>query len=49
MYEAEELCNKIAIINKGKIMKVDTLGNLKKRFKKGATLEEVFINLTKEK
>ncbi len=28
MYEAEEMCNRIAIINKGNLIKVDTTNNL---------------------
>ena len=28
MYEAEEMCNKIAIINKGNLVKLDTTENL---------------------
>ena len=28
MYEAEEICNKIAIINKGNLVKLDTTANL---------------------
>ena len=28
MYEAEEMCNKIAIINKGNLIKLDTTENL---------------------
>ena len=28
MYEAEEMCNKIAIINKGNLVKLDTTKNL---------------------
>jgi len=28
MYEAEEMCNKIAIINKGNLIKIDTTENL---------------------
>jgi ABC-2 type transport system ATP-binding protein len=30
MYEADELCDRIAILNNGKLMAVDTPGNLKK-------------------
>ena len=28
MYEAEEMCNRIAIINKGNLIKLDTTENL---------------------
>jgi len=44
--EAEALCKRIAIINKGKIIKLDTTENLLKSHGKNATLEEVFIHLT---
>ena len=42
--EAEALCERIAIINKGKIIKLDTKENLLKMH--GAKLEDVFIHLT---
>jgi ABC-2 type transport system ATP-binding protein len=44
--EAEYLCERIAIINKGKIIKLDTTEKLLKSHGKGAKLEEVFIHLT---
>jgi ABC-2 type transport system ATP-binding protein len=56
MDEAEELCNRVAFIEKGKIIALDTPDNLidtlvKKGFErkkevKQANLEDVFINLT---
>jgi ABC-2 type transport system ATP-binding protein len=56
MDEAEELCDRIAIIDAGKIMRIDTPDNLidsllatgfeKNKKVKPANLEDVFINLT---
>ncbi len=56
MDEAEELCDRVAIIDKGKIKKIDTPENLiidlvKKGFKRArklndANLEDVFLDLT---
>ena len=51
MQEADELCDRIAIINKGKIIAMDTPCELKKRYgEKGVdgTLEQVFLNLIKK-
>ncbi len=45
--EAEELCERIAIINNGEIVKIDTTKNMKKVLGHDAKLEEVFIHLTK--
>ena len=45
--EAEALCKRIAIINKGSIIKLDTTPNLLKLHGKDAKLEEVFLELTK--
>ena len=42
--EAEKLCDRIAIINKGKIIALDTKENLLKIHNK--TLEEIFLQLT---
>lgn len=44
--EAEALCKRIAIINKGKIIKVDTKENLLKEHG-NKKLEEIFLKLTK--
>lgn len=56
MDEAEELCDRVAIVDKGKIISVNTPGLLidellasgfeKKRITKAANLEDVFIALT---
>lgn len=44
--EAEALCDRIAIINKGKIIKLDTKENLLKEHG-NKKLEEIFLQLTK--
>ena len=46
--EAEAMCERIAIIDQGKIIKLDTKDNLLKSHGKDAKLEEVFIELTKK-
>jgi len=48
MHEAELVCDRIAIINKGELVAVDTLEGLKKRVPKikNPSLEEIFLNLT---
>lgn len=50
MQEADDLCDNIAIINKGKIVALDTPEQLKKTYGKNgvnSTLEEVFLCLCK--
>ena len=44
---AEKLCDRIAIINKGKIVFVGTLNELKNMHKDKNTLEEIFIDIIK--
>lgn len=44
--EAERLCDRIAVIKEGKILKVDTPYNLKKKY--GENIEDAFIKLIKE-
>ena len=44
--EAEEFCTRIALIDKGKVIVIDTLANLIKQ-NQCKSLEEVFIKLTK--
>ncbi|NLB91137.1 MAG: ABC transporter ATP-binding protein [Clostridiales bacterium] len=44
---AENLCDEIAVIAKGKLIAKDTMENLKNQAK-GTTLEEVFLSLTQE-
>lgn len=46
---AEELCDRIAIINKGKIVGIGTIDELKQQANKlGAHLEDVFLRLTEQ-
>jgi ABC-2 type transport system ATP-binding protein len=51
MAEAEALCDRIAIIHKGKIVALDTPANLKALSSQpeAATLEDVFLDLTGER
>jgi ABC-2 type transport system ATP-binding protein len=46
MEEVEELCDRIALIHKGRIEKVGTPGALKDELGPGATLDDVFAHLT---
>ena len=46
MDEADRLCNRIAIIDYGKIVALDTPNDLKASVGQDATLEDVFIKLT---
>ncbi|GAB5046010.1 ATP-binding cassette domain-containing protein [Thermodesulfovibrio sp. TK110] len=46
MEEAEKLCDRIAIMNRGKILVIDTPQNLSDRF--GGNLEHVYLNMTEE-
>ena len=41
---AQELCDKVAIIRKGKIVCFDTVDNIKKKYG-GTTLEESYLNI----
>ena len=43
---AEKLCDKVAIINKGKIIFVGTHEEMKEKFKKDISLEELFMEIT---
>ena len=47
--EAESLCRRIAIINNGQVIKLDTKENLMKEFGADKKLEQIFIELTTEK
>ena len=42
---AEKLCDRVGIINKGKIVFVGTIDEIKKEFKDGS-LEELFLEIT---
>ena len=46
--EAEALCDRVAILSKGKLVAVDSPANLRDNFQE-ANLEEVFLKLTEEK
>ena len=43
---AEKLCDRIGIINKGKLIFVGTYEELKKQFKENVSLEELFLEIT---
>lgn len=46
---AEEMCDRIAILNKGKIVTIGTMDELRKKSDKiGASLEDVFLKLTEQ-
>ena len=45
--EAEQLCERIAIINKGEIIKLENKEKLMKEFGENKKLEEIFIELTR--
>jgi ABC-2 type transport system ATP-binding protein len=44
---AEKLCHKVAIINKGHIAFFGTLEDLKKDYHHDMSLEEIFLEVTK--
>lgn len=44
---AEKLCDRIGIINKGELIFVGTLEEMKKEVKENASLEELFMEITK--
>ncbi|MDF2822140.1 MAG: transporter related [Clostridiales bacterium] len=48
MYEADELCDRIAIINKGQLIALDTPEKLKHRAKGSDSIEVIVDNLTDE-
>ena len=43
---AEKLCDRVGIINKGKLAFVGTYDEMKSKFKENASLEELFLELT---
>ena len=43
---AEKMCDRIGIINKGKLIFVGTYDELRKQFKEDASLEELFLEIT---
>lgn len=44
---AEKLCDRIGIINKGKLLYCGTMEDMKKKYTKDNSLEEIFLELTK--
>ena len=46
---AEKLCDRIGIINKGKLVFVGTYQEMKEKFKEEASLEKLFLEMTDEK
>ena len=49
MEVAQELCDRIAIINKGKIVGIGTIDELRNQANKiGANLEDIFLRLTEQ-
>ena len=45
---AEKLCDRVGIINKGKLVFVGTLEEMKEKFKENGSLEELFLEITEE-
>ena len=45
---AEKLCDRVGIINNGKLVFVGTFEQLKERFKEEGTLEELFLEITEK-
>lgn len=43
---AEKICDRVAIINKGQILFCGTMAEMKDHFKKDASLENIFLELT---
>ena len=43
---AEKLCDRVGIINKGKLVFVGTLEEMKEKFKENGSLEELFLEIT---
>lgn len=45
---AEKLCDRVGIINKGKLVFVGTFDEMKNKFKENASLEELFLEITED-
>lgn len=43
---AEKLCDRVGVINKGKLLFLGTLEEMKKHFKENQTLEKMFLEMT---
>lgn len=48
MYEADELCDRIAIINKGQLIALDTPANLKQMVQGSSSIEIIIENISEE-
>ena len=49
LYLAEEISDRIGIINKGKLIACDTIGNLREKFQmEGKSLEDIYFEITEE-
>lgn len=46
---AEKLCDRIGVINKGKLIFVGTYEEMKQKFKENASLEELFLEITESR
>lgn len=45
---AEKLCDRVGIINKGKLLFVGTFEEMKEKFKENTSLEELFLEITEK-
>lgn len=45
---AEKLCDRVGIINKGKLVFVGTFEEMKNKFKENTSLEELFLEITED-
>ena len=45
---AEKLCDRVGIINKGKLVFVGTFEEMKEKFKEQTSLEELFLEITEQ-
>lgn len=43
---AEKLCDRVGIINRGKLVFVGTFEEMKNKFKENTSLEELFLEIT---
>ena len=43
---ADKICDRVGIINKGKLLFVGSLDEMKETFKEDATLEQLFLEIT---
>ena len=45
---AEKLCDRVGIINKGKLVFIGTFDEMKQKFKENASLEDLFLEITEK-